>query len=118
LAGGTASARASGAPVERPGEHTPPQSDRLSIRDILVSSDGGESLAFGVDRCGEGVDVVGAVVPLSVNEEGGSAGDAAEIGRFDVLGDAGGVGTDIEVIAEAGGVEIQPLGIAQQVVAG
>jgi len=61
---------------------------------------------------------VGAVVPLSIDEEGGSAGDTAEIGRFDVLGDAGGVGTDIEVIAEAGGVEIQALGIAQQVVAG
>src|SRR5919201_5391129 len=76
-----------------------------------VSCDGGDSLAFDADRCGDGVDVVGAVVALPVDEEGGGAGDAAEVGGFDILRDAGRVRTSVEVVDEAGGVEIQLLGI-------
>ena len=44
----------------------------------------------GLDRRGEGVDVVGAVVAPAVDEERRRAGDAAQVGRVDVLGDPGG----------------------------
>ena len=46
--------------------------------------------ANGPDGGREGGDVVGAVVASTVDEKGRCAGNAAEVGAIDVLGDSGG----------------------------
>lgn len=55
---------------------------------LVVQADDG-ACPSGADGIGHGADVVGAVVPLAVNKECRCAGDAAEIGGVDVLGDLG-----------------------------
>lgn len=52
-------------------------------------------------------DVVGAVMPPPVDEEGGRAGNAAEAGGLDVLGDARGTGAPVQVVMESFGVEAE-----------
>jgi hypothetical protein len=58
---------------------------------------------------------LGAVVPAAVDEEGGCAGDAAQVGAVDVVGDSGGACVLTEGVHEAFGVEPQLLGVADKV---
>ncbi len=52
----------------------------------------------------------------AVDEEGGRAGDAAEVGAVDILGDAGGAGVLAQVVGEAFDVEAQLLGVGDQII--
>ncbi|GAA3712669.1 hypothetical protein GCM10023082_08040 [Streptomyces tremellae] len=60
-------------------------------------------------------DVVRAGVAAAVDEEGGRAGDAAEVGGLDVLRDACGARVAPHVAVEALQVEAEPLGVPAQV---
>src|SRR6266508_4585723 len=51
----------------------------------------------------------------TIDEEGGRAGDAAEVGAIDILGDAGGAGVGAEGVREAFEVESELLGVAHQI---
>ena len=63
---------------------------------------------MGGGDCGrQRVEVVGAVVPLSVDEEGGGSGRAADVGGLDVLGDPRLVDVASEVVVEAVDVEVE-----------
>src|SRR6266496_4470545 len=55
----------------------------------------------GVRRRRKGGDVVGAVVPASVDEERRGTRDAAQVGGVDVFGDPRGTGAVAQVVAEA-----------------
>src|SRR5918996_4388001 len=64
----------------------------------------------------QGGDVVGAVVTSAVDEEGGGAGDAAQIRAIDVLRDTPGAGVLTQGGREAVEVEAELLGVADEVV--
>ena len=74
-----------------------------------------ESPALRGDGGGERSDVVGAVVALPVDKERRCAGHAAEISGLDVLGDTADVGAMFEVVAEPGRVELELLGVADEI---
>ena len=75
---------------------------------------GDRGLSAGHADCSrERGDVVGAGVAAAVDEEGGRAGDAAEVGAVDVLGDAAGARVLAQVSLEALDVEAQLLGVAR-----
>src|SRR5260370_92832 len=67
------------------------------------------------DRGGQRVDVVGAIVPPPVDEERRRAGDTAQVGGVDVLGDSGGAGPLSQVVAERTGVEAAVVRVANKV---
>ena len=69
----------------------------------------------GQDGAGECGDVVAAVVAAAVDEEGRGAGDTAEVGGVDVLGDPRGAGALAEVLTESLAVEPEVAGVADQV---
>src|SRR6266576_1028605 len=69
----------------------------------------------GAHRLGERADVVGAVVAFAVDEEGGRAGDAAQVGRVHVRGDLGLSGVIAQVASEPFGVQAELAGVADQV---
>jgi hypothetical protein len=52
---------------------------------------------------------------LSVDEEGGGSGRAADVGGLDVLGDLLLVGVAHEVVVEAVDVEVQLVGVLNEV---
>jgi hypothetical protein len=54
-------------------------------------------------------------VAAAVDEEGGFAGDTAQVGAVDVFGNAGGAGVVLQVVGEPFDVESELLGIADQV---
>src|SRR3982074_3052170 len=56
--------------------------------------------AGGLDRSGQRLDVVGAVVTLLVDEERRCSGDSAEVGRLDVLVDSGRENVAQDIVAE------------------
>src|SRR5204862_88995 len=62
----------------------------------------------------ERLDVVGAVVAAAVDEEGGRAGDVAEVGAVNILGDPGGAGVLLEIVDEAIDVEPELARVAHQ----
>src|ERR1035441_7033856 len=66
----------------------------------------------GPDGGGECGDVVAAVVPAAVDEEGGGAGYAAEVGGVDILGDPCGAGAFSDVVAESRAVESEVSGLS------
>jgi hypothetical protein len=68
------------------------------------------------DRRGQRLDVIRAVVPLPVDEEGRRTRDDAQIGGFDVLCDAGGVDVSAQLVTEPVTVESLLLGITEQVI--
>jgi hypothetical protein len=63
----------------------------------------------------EARDVVGPIVPAAVDEERRGAGDAARVGRFDILRDAGRVLALTERVSAVLDVEPQLLRVVQQV---
>src|SRR5215475_15968205 len=69
------------------------------------------------DGLGERADVVGTVVAFAVDEEGGGARDAAEVGGVHVGGDLGLSGLAAQVADESFGVKAELAGVANQVVA-
>src|SRR6266496_6102006 len=71
---------------------------RRSVFRAVLCGDRGAGGAHGL----EGVDVVGAVVAAAVDDEGGRAGDGAEVGAVDVLYDPRGAGMLLEILCEAG----------------
>ena len=54
----------------------------------------------------------------AVDEEGRRAGDAAQVGAVDVLGDAGSTGVVVQVVGEPFDVESELLGVADEVAEG
>ena len=90
--------------------------DRLVIEPVIgPDSAGGGLRPGGGDRRRQGLQVERPVVPLPVDEERRRARGAADIRRFHVLGDAGGVRVGLEFVVEAVDVEAELTGVAQQV---
>src|SRR5690242_9516010 len=82
------------------------------IGPVATASSAGESGSCkhcagscGTHSCRERPEVVGPVVPAAVDEEGGCAGDAAQVGAVDVVGDACGTNAFTEVVGETNRVE-------------
>ena len=67
------------------------------------------------DRRAERIDVVRPMMALPIDEECRSARDAADIGRLNVLCDAGLVDVVPQVIAEAVDVEAELAGVADEI---
>ena len=83
---------------------------RSAVRDVASSR---ERRPHG--RRPEGGEVVGAVVAAPVDEEGRGAGDAAEVGALDVLGDSVGAGVLAQMVGEPLDVEPELVGVANEV---
>src|SRR4051812_29024326 len=66
-------------------------------------------------RSGQRLDVVGAIVPLPVDEEGRRAGYAAEVCRLDVLGDPAREDVPLELVMKRIAVQLQFIGVLQQI---
>ena len=71
--------------------------------------------ARGLDRSRQRRDVVGAVVSLTVDEEGGCAGYAAEVCGLDVLGDPAPEDVPLELVMKRIAFQPQFIGVLQQV---
>src|ERR1035441_3897957 len=81
----------------------------------VIGGRGGGCGFGGQDGGGERGDVVAAVVPAAVDEEGRGAGDTAEVGGVDVLGDPRGASALAEVLTESLAIEPEVAGVADQV---
>src|SRR5436189_6204560 len=96
----------------------------VSVREVVLIGSTGTRRCRGhppaptrdAHRRREAVDVVGAVVAPAVDEERRRAGDAAEVGAVDVVGDLRGADARTKVVCELLDVEPELLRVPDQVI--